>query len=58
VIACIVLSTENSSHFVFFCLGTSPIENRSPVYVTSLAKFLSVTGPIVREGLDSADWLD
>jgi len=35
VIPCIVLSTDNSSHFVSFCLGTSPMENRSPVDVTS-----------------------
>jgi len=55
VITCNVLSTDNSSHFVFFCLGTSPIENRLPVDVTSLAKFLSVSGPIVREGLGSTD---
>jgi len=40
VIACIVLSTDNSSHFVFVCLETLPIENRLPVDVTSLAKFL------------------
>jgi len=40
VIACIVLSTDNSSHFVFFCFRMSPIENRLPVDVTSLAKFL------------------
>jgi len=39
VIACIVLSTDSSSHFVFFCLGTSPIKNRLPVDMTSLAKF-------------------
>jgi len=47
VIACIALSTDNSSHSVFFCLGTSLIENRLPVDVTSLAKFLSVLGPDV-----------
>jgi len=36
VIACIGLSNDNSSHFVFFCLGTSPIENRLPVDMMSL----------------------
>jgi len=55
VIACIALSTDNSSHLVFFCLGTSPIENRLPVNVTSLAKFLSVSEPVFREGLGNAD---
>jgi len=54
LIACIVLSTNNSSHCIFFCLGMSPIENRLPVDMTSLAKFLSVSGPVVREGLGSA----
>jgi len=40
MIACIVLSTDNFSHFIFFvCLGMPPIENRLPVDVTSLAKF-------------------
>jgi len=55
VIACNVLSTDNSPHFIFFCLGMSPIENRLPVDMTLLAKFLSVPGPVVREGLGSAD---
>jgi len=57
VIACIILNTDNFSHFVFFCLETSPIEKRLPVDVMSLAKFLQVSGPVVREGLGSADWL-
>jgi len=56
MIACIVLSTDNSSHFVFFCLGTLPFENRLPVDVTSLAKFLSVSGPVVKEHLSTANW--
>jgi len=55
MIVCIALSSKNSSHFVFFCLGTLPIENRSPVDVTSLAKFLSVSGPVVREGVGRAN---
>jgi len=55
VIACIVLSTNNSLYFVFFCLGTSLIESRLPVDITSLVKFLSVSGPVVTEGLGSAD---
>jgi len=55
VIACIVLSTDNILHFVFFCFEMSPIENRFPVDVMSLAKFLSVSRPVVREGLSSAD---
>jgi len=42
VIACIVLTTDNFSHFVSFCFGTLPIENRLPVDMTSLAKFLLV----------------
>jgi len=58
MIACIVLSTDNSSHFLFFCLGTSPIKNKLPVDVTLLVKFLSVSGPVVREGLGNADWQD
>jgi len=53
VIACFVLSTDNFSHFIFFYLGMSPIENRLSVDVTSLAKFFSVSGPVV-EGLGSA----
>jgi len=53
VIACIVLSTDNYSHFVFFCFRTSQIASRSPANVKSLGKFLSVSGPVVREGLDS-----
>jgi len=55
MIACIVLSTDNSSNFVFFCLETLPFENRSPVDVMSLAKFHSVSGPVVKEGLGTAD---
>jgi len=55
VIACIVLSTDNSSHFVLFCMGMSLIENRLPIDMTSLAKFLSVSWPVVREGFGSAD---
>ena len=51
VIVYIVLSTDNSSDFVFFCLRTSPIESRSPVDVTSFAKFLPVFGPVVGEDL-------
>jgi len=35
-------------------LRMSLIENRLPVDVTSLAKFLSVSRPVVREGLGSA----
>jgi len=55
MIACVVISTDNSSHFVFFCLKTSPFENGSPVDVTSLAKFLSVSEPVVKEDLGTAD---
>jgi len=54
VIACIVLSTDLLFTLRFFCLGTSPIENRLPD-MTLLAKFFSVSGPVVREGLGSAD---
>jgi len=54
VIACIVLSTDNSPHFIFFCFGMSQIKNRLPVDVTSFVKFLSVSGLVVKEGLGSA----
>jgi len=51
VIACIVLSTDNSSYFVFFCLGMSPIENRLPVDVTSLANFFQCPGLLLEKAL-------
>jgi len=58
VIACIVLNTDNSLHFVLFSFVWE--HHRSKIdrlLTTSLAKFLSVSGPVVRESLGSADWL-
>jgi len=48
--------TSTRVHTSFsFVLETSPFENRLPVDVTSIAKFLSVSGPVVKELLNQIE---